>query len=225
MQHDFNAQLEKDQKDIGTKFANNSKYFNLAEGNNNVFRVLTPGVAFATYYLGKGQSQPVAYGVENGDPRIESETMKKSIRYILYVIDRTDGLVKQAELPYTIIKSIGDLQHNPDYSFAELPMPYDIRVTYNKEESPANKYKVSPSKTSPVTPIELGELEKMMAQETPEEAIEKKKERQIKADKESGAWTEPSRDSKPVKEEVQESPVDLETTEDVPDFNPDDIPF
>lgn len=225
MKHDFSAQAQKDQEEVGSKFSGNSKYFDLKEGNDNVMRILTPGAAFATFFVAKGQPYAVAYGEEKGDPRKEVEGgMTKSVRYVLYLIDRKDGLVKQAELPYTVIRSIGELQKNPDYTFDDLPMPYDIRVTYDKSEIPANKYKVAAiPKQVPVTPDELAQLEKLMAQETPEQAVENKKQKQIELDQEAGVWVKPSGVVKD--EHAQSHPVDLDKSMEELGINPDDIPF
>lgn len=226
MAYDFNAELEKDSKEHGVG-GSSSMFFEFKEGNNNVVRILTPGVAFAQYW--DGGRYVVAYGYDKGDPREESDTTSKSIRYALYVVDREDGKVKLAEFPFSVMKAIGDLQKNPDYSFDDIPMPYDVRITYKKDEAPAKKYVVAAvPKHTPVTEAETKELEDKMSKETPTENVDKKKERQIKADKESGVWLslearEKYLESITTKEEPQTARQKSNAVE--PDINPDDIPF
>ena len=185
--YNFNEENKKDAEEHGV--GGDGIFYKLQDGNKNVCRILTPLVAYATYFIGKGSRPAVAYGFDKGDPRSRNTELKKSIRYIGYVLDKTDGKVRQAEFPYSVHKAIGLLQENPDYAFDEIPMPYDIRITYNKDESPANMYNVQATPNREEINKETTEdLEKKMKDYTPEKVIQKKKDDQIKLDKENKVW-------------------------------------
>ena len=51
-----------------------------------------------------------------------------SSKFLCHVIDRKDGKIKLAELPYTIGTTIAGYQSDEDYKFDGFPMPYDIKV-------------------------------------------------------------------------------------------------
>lgn len=237
MGYNINDELEKDQKEHG-KAGSSNNFFQIKEGSDNVFRVLTAGAVYAQYYMGKGAkpAYTTAYGKAKGDPREENDDLSKSIYYVLYVIDRADGLVKQADLPFSVMKSIGDLQKNPDFTFDDFPMPYDIRVTYDKAAAPAAKYKVAGvPKMTPVTAAETEELDEKMRSMTPQDVVEKKKERQMDADKDAGVWITPEQLQAEAEDFAKKNPglskkvsgqdKDIDLEDSGPEINPDDIPF
>lgn len=195
MKYDFNESLEKDEKEFGT--GGGADYFNVEEGNGNVIRVLSPGAVYGLHFLGKGVKPATCYGKDAGCP-IKDEDGKfhanPSPRYAVYVLDRSDEKVKVAFFPYTVIKQIGVLQTNPDYAFEDLPMPYDIRITYKAAESPANKYKVDVKPTSAEpTAEQIAEYVKRSNEKNPTAIVERMKEKQMKADIENGRILTPDK--------------------------------
>ncbi len=81
-----------------------------------------------------------------------------------------DGLVKQAKLPYTVVKIIRALQQNPDWEF-ELPFPHMLTLTAIGAGSKEVKYSLVPSpKLVEITPSVLNELAK---KPSPREIVEK----------------------------------------------------
>lgn len=227
--YNFNEKSEKDAEEHG--MGDSGIFYRVENGNKNVCRVLTPFVAYASYFLGKGSRPAIAYGFDKGDPRSRDPEMKKSIRYVGYVLDQNDNKVKQAEFPYSVHKAIGALQENPDYAFDDIPMPYDIRITYNKEESPANMYNVqaTPNRDE-ISPEILEDLEKKIAEYPPEKVVEKKKEQQIETDKKMGIWLTPEQVKKykdDLEEELKKGGGNVEGAIDYPSekINPEDIPF
>ena len=170
----------------------------------------------------------IAYGFEKGDQRSKDVELKKSIRYVGYVLDRKDGKVRQAEFPYSVHREIGTLQENPDYTFDEIPMPYDIRITYKKDESPANMYNVqaTPNRDK-ISKEVLEDLEKKIKEYPPEKVIQKKKDQQIETDKKLGVWLSPKK-VKEYKEklgkELDQAKANDSNDGDYP-TNEGDIPF
>lgn len=230
MKYSYEENLKKVEEQEGLN-TGSDLFYRVEEGNDNVVRVLTPAEVIVYYFAGQGKKPFVAYGHDEGDPRKKgTDEWKPSPRFAMYVIDRKDGGVKLAEFPYSVQKALSDLQKNPDYSFDEVPMPYDIRITYNKSEAPATMYKVSAlPKHTPVTDEENEALEERMRKLTPADYVEKKKEAQKTADQEAGIWRNPEQVLQANQEfhekaisETKNSRVVSDT--DVP-LSPGDIPF
>jgi hypothetical protein len=239
MKYNFNEELKKDEKNMGG--SKSSLYYKVEEGNNNVLRILSPSKSYTMYFLGKGMRPAIAYGYDKGDPRKvgdEEGEFKPSVRYACYVLDKTDNEIKMAEFPYSVQKGIAALQENPDFAFEELPMPYDIRITYNKEESPANMYTVTATpKNDPLTEEELATLKDKMEDFSPEDYVEKKKEKQMESDQEAGVWISEEKRKQNEKdwldrvnskneggnEKAEEETPTIDYPED--DIKPEDIPF
>lgn len=218
--YNFAQELEKSQEGMGR--GNSADYFNIESGNQNLMRVLTPAASYVQYFLGKGVKPAVAYGRDLGDPRADDTTINKHVKYACYVLDRKDNRVKLATLPYSVMKGIADLQQNPDYAFEDLPMPYDVRITYKPEESPANKYSVAATPTkAPLTADEEKAFLEAMSEITPEQFVQKMKDKQRKDDEEKGLLkTVVVQESRPA---PAQAPSKVEYPKD--DINPEDIPF
>lgn len=205
----FGAELKSDEEKHGIGGGGNSIFYNFKEGNDNILRILQKGEPILYFFIGKGQRPRTLYGMEKGDPTRDENgnyPEKKSVKYIMYAIDRSDNRVKQVEMPYSVMRDIKVLQENPDYQFDSLPMPYDIRVTYDKSESPANMYKVTPiPKHYEVTDEETKDFQEKMDKMTPEDAVQLKKDKQMESDKEAGTWLSPEKIQAEHKENFEES--------------------
>lgn len=235
MNYDFNKQLKSDadKHGMGSGKSDNN-YYNFEEGNQNVLRIMMPATSYVSYFIAKGTPPAVSYGAENGDPRSADPELKRSVKYATYVLDRKTNTIKLcSSLPYSIMRAIAEFQTNPDYAFDDLPMPYDIRVTYKKDESPANKYHVAavPFKV-PVTEAEMNELADRMKEITPEQLVEKMKQKQMKKDEEAGiklppgvtaAFQKAVEQKEPTPPKYEQPKVEYPTEE--KNINPDDIPF
>ena len=84
---------------------------------------------------------------------------KKNFRFLCYVIDRSDSVVKPYFMPMTIARSLESLQSSPDYVFDGFPMPYDINLTAKGAGSKEVVYNVIPARNN--TPITSEEQEKI----------------------------------------------------------------
>lgn len=121
---------------------------------------------------------------------------KPNFKWLSYVIDRSDKQVKLFFMPHTIFKAIRDLQKSEDYSFFEIPMPYDITIQAKGAGTKEVEYTVVPARQN--TELTKAELE----------AIAKKKPL--------------SEVHKALKE--KEGPALDPTTDAPPPFDPDEIP-
>lgn len=239
--YNFNEQIENDSKKFGYT-SGNIDYFNIEPGNDNVCRILTPSVAYASHFLGKGIKSPVCYGYDKGCPIREKEEdgtlstrhARGSIKYVLYVLDRKDNKVKAAFFPYGVVWQVGAIQQNPDFQFSELPMPYDIRITYKPDEKdPKAKYRVEVKPNSAeLTQQNLDDVE--TKDTSPEQIVEKMKQKQLDNDERNGrrveqttlvaeqeAFMKKAQAENPSVNVPQEKVIEYPKDE----INPEDIPF
>jgi len=114
------------------------------------------------YNLGKGEYFKVQEGanrirlVSICVPHDRTYNGKPQFKWLCQVIDRKDGKVKPYFMPTTVYKAIEALQMNPDYTFEEIPMPYDITINAKGAGTKEVDYTVMPSpKLVPLTPEEL----------------------------------------------------------------------
>lgn len=158
-------------------------YFKIAEGDNRI-QLLTHCAPLAQKWNAGTKKYEVAV---EGDKNV-------SIKGVCWVLQ--DGLIKQAKLPYTVVKSIKDLMEDPDYAFEAFPMPRLINIKTKGAKTKEVEYTVIPApKEAPVSREIMEELKKKM---TPEEVVDKIK----------------GKSSAPAAPEYPEE-----------DINPEDIPF
>ena len=239
----INSQLNEGQKEYGVN--SNTPYFKFEKGDNRI-RILTEGEVIATHFFGKGQRPSVCYGVEKGCPfhgerapkDDKGNEKKPSLKYTCYIIDKRDAeeKIQIADLPYSIIKQVGDYQENIDYAFTSFPMPYDVTVKFDPDSpSPASMYKVIASpKQEPVSDTVMGKLAEKMTTLTPKDSVAKKKNRQMQEHTEQGILITPEKAKENRKEWVErvnkeaaaKGELELDTIDyPVNEINPEDIPF
>ena len=81
---------------------------------------------------------------------------KPNFKWLCYVIDRADGMVKVFFMPHTIYKQIAVLQKSDDYGFDDVPMPYDITVNAKGAGTKEVEYTLTAArKNTEVTPAEM----------------------------------------------------------------------
>jgi hypothetical protein len=243
----INEQLNQSTKEYGVD--QSKSYFKFEKGDNRI-RILTAGEVLAIHFFGAGIKASTCYGVEKGCPfhgenatkNKEGKEIKPVIRYTCYVLDVNDKdeKIQLADLPYSVIKQVGEYQSNEDYSFDSFPMPYDITVKYDPESSsPVNTYKVIASpKRQEISSNVKERLEELMGILTPVEHVEKKKNWQINEHKKDGKWISPDQIEKNRKNWREKTNAEyakkIESGESEPvesieypkeDIHPDDIPF
>ena len=238
----INEQLANSSKEYGV--GSNRTFFKFEKGDNRI-RILTSGEVIATHFFGKGVKAHTCYGIENGCPfhgdkaprDTKGQEKKPSIKYTCYV--KSGDSVMLADLPYSVIKQVGEYQTNQDYSFDSFPMPYDITVKYNPDSpTPNDMYKVFPSpKREPITPDIEEELSEKMRELTPADSVAKKKQWQMDQHDKDGIREEVKpketreqwarRVNKEMEGKATDFKLDKMTPVDYPteDIKPEDIPF
>lgn len=81
---------------------------------------------------------------------------RPTFKWLCYVIDRKDGKIKPFFMPDTIYKQIMGYQLNPEYTFDEVPMPYDITITAIGAGTKEVDYSTQAARTN--TPLTAAEL-------------------------------------------------------------------
>lgn len=133
-------------------------YFNVVEGDNRI-QLLTYCAPLAQVWT--GSEYRVA---EEGDKNV-------SIKGVCWILQ--EGKIKQAKLPYTVVKAVRELMEDPDYAFESFPMPRLINIKAKNAGTKEVEYTVIPSpKEIQVDPAILEELKTKM---TPEEIVDKVK--------------------------------------------------
>lgn len=228
---DIEAQLNEETKDSVRK----SNFYKLQEGDNKL-RILSEGAVISKHFFGKGVPS-VCYGISKGcpfhgdkAPKDEKGNEKQpSIKYTCYILDRIDNAVKLADLPYSVIKKVGEMQKDEDYAFDSFPMPYDIKITYKKDEAPNKMYTVLPSpKREELSDDILAKVADLMVNSNPKDLVQKQKERQMQEHIRQGIWIDPSTMPGALSEEDKEKirlirEAAMKPAEDT--INADDIPF
>lgn len=187
-----------------------SDFFQFEKGLNRI-RIMAKPKVIAFHFFGKGQKPDVCVGIEEGCPHHGGDKDKATIKLATYVIDRKDGRIKLAELPLSISYALNDLQQDPDYAFSEFPMPYDVKITHDPDnKDPKAKYRLVNSPVTGISKEEREQFEEEMKKMTPEQYVQKRKDKQTGN---TGASTVPPTDPDLEKEFPDE------------DIDPDLIPF
>lgn len=188
--------MRKDAEEYG--MSQSSNLFQFEKSGSYRLRILTNPVAIATHFFGKGQGSHVCYGMHKGCPFHDEGAPKDkdgnpkspSVKYMAYVIDRSDGRVKIGELPWSVISRFADFEEDEDFKFDSYPMPYDIKVKVDKEnKDPKSIYKTdaSPQK-SELTPEEADAFMAGSKKITPAQFVEKRKEKELAKQMADGSW-------------------------------------
>ena len=154
-------------------------FFQFEEGVNRL-RILYQPKVIALHFTVEGQKPTVCVGIDEGCT-LHGESMKKpAIKLATYVLDRKDNKVKLAELPLSLSYSLNDLQQDSDFSFEGFPMPYDVKITHDpKNSDPKAKYRlVASPKQEPLTDEEQASLNEALKKMTPEQYVERRKQKQ-----------------------------------------------
>lgn len=211
-----------------------SGYFKFVSKEVSKFRILSEPKLIAQHFFGKGNKPSVCYGEDKGCPFHGEKAPKDdkgnekspSVKFITYILDRADGKVKIADLPYTIIKKIDSWEKDEDYGFKGYPMPYDIKVAFDKDKAPAEMYDVNASpKREPINDDILGEVAGKMAKFSPTQMVEKKKSTQISEHQTAGIWISPEQIEADRAERLKDLPVINADDPDYPKNEEGEIPF
>jgi len=150
------SQEEKNKEKLG------DGYFKIEEGDNRV-QILTHCAPLAQVWMASEKKYAIA---EEGD----KATSIKGVCWLLQ-----EGKIKQARLPYTVVKQIRALQSDEDWHFTDFPMPRVINIKAKGAGTKEVEYTVVPAPKE--TPVPAAILEELSKKPSPEEVVEKMKDR------------------------------------------------
>lgn len=100
----------------------------------------------------------------------------KTFKWLCYVLDRRDGKVKVHFMPHTVYKAIEAFQENPEYTFSDMPMPYDVNIRARGAGTKDVEYTVMPArKETPLTADEESDLDQQKPLSELQAALKEKK--------------------------------------------------
>jgi len=126
------------------------KGFWTPEPGENKLRVLSGYEAYGNHWVVADNRSYVCLGKDNGCVYCENEkdkdckTSRRSVKFLMWVLDRADGEVKIAQVGYSIIKQLGTLATSEDWAFDDIP-PYDVVIKKTGEKL-KTEYNVTPTK-------------------------------------------------------------------------------
>ncbi len=132
----INDMIQKAEKEYGL---GKGEYFKVQEGANKI-RVLSELVFNESEY--------------NGKP---------TYRFVCWILDRKDNVIKPYFMPVTIARALGSMQEDPDYAFKTFPMPYDITINAKGAGTKEVDYQVVAARqNTPLTDMEKTALKERM---------------------------------------------------------------
>lgn len=189
-------------------------WFKFEEGDNT-FRILEePVLIFEKFKVG------ICYTECN---------YEGSPRFMVHVLDRKDGKIKLAKLPYKLGTTIASYQSDEDYAFEGFPMPYDIKVQAKNAGTKEVEYTVTPRPKR--EELSSDTIEELRKQKPVLEIVEKMKENQKQRHIEDGSFAQRKAESDAIKQKFRDAKSGVVNT-DLPSIEypadeiaPEDIPF
>lgn len=160
-----------DEKSAEIEKSASEGYFSFIEGDNRI-QLLTHCAPLAQVYDPSTRKY-----------RMATEGDKNSgIKGLCWVLQ--DGKIKQAKLPYTVVKAIRDLQNDPDYQFEAFPMPRVINIKAKNAGTKEVEYTIIPSPKE--VAVDASIMTELASKPSPEDMVEKIKERAKPKDDDEG---------------------------------------
>tara|TARA_R100000501_G_scaffold2170_1_gene5354 strand:+ start:926 stop:1447 length:522 start_codon:yes stop_codon:yes gene_type:complete len=130
----------KDFKKEGKKLGiGGGNYYRIEPGENKI-RLLSECEPVASHFTG---GKPEHCTMDDSCKLCISGS-KKNVKVLCYIYDYEDSAIKEAELPWSVMKQIGELAESSEYGFEELPL-YDI-IIKKSGEGMETRYLVTPGK-------------------------------------------------------------------------------
>ena len=182
----FDNALANAEKEFDSLGGSKGNYFKVAEGKNRV-RVLSPLFPYASHFkvgacVGKEDCPNCKemIKVKQKDGSEIERPNEPSIKFVCHVLNTKNDTIELAQFPLKIFLALRDLQNDPEWSFNELPMPYDITINAEGAGKTDVKYNIvaSPART-PVAPEILAKLAKMHSPEQFKGAMIEKRKKEL----------------------------------------------
>ena len=205
-QHKIDTSAVEKEYGMGGGSSGGSDWFKILEGDNRI-RIVSPLTIYVSHFskggysgvcIGKAHKCPgclrddeIAEQKKNeSDPeKAKKIRLTRNIKWLGWVLDYgaiermkkdpdiNEEMFKLAKLPHTVTKAVEKLQNDPDWSFAEFPMPYGVNLNAVGAGTNAVQYNLFPS---PHTTLPAELMEKIAKLSDPETIVEKIKDKKKK---------------------------------------------
>lgn len=144
-----------DNEEQRKKEERSNDYFNIEEGKQQ-FILLSHFAPFPQVFE-NGKYRPAVEGDKN-----------ISMRGLCWVLQ--DGHIKEAKMPYTIVKAVRAIRDDSEWEF-ELPFPHTLTLNAEGAGTKEVKYSLTPSPKKVEIPADI--LKELEQKPTPEERVER----------------------------------------------------
>lgn len=187
LQENLHKQLEAN-KEHNANQGSGGDWFKFQEGDNT-FRVLSePVMIFEKFKVGICYTDCGYQG---------------SAKLLTRIVDRADGKIKLAKIPYSKGEELLGLENDADYGFTGFPMPYDI--TIKAEGAGTKEVKYSAPLPRPAKPLSTEIVDELPKLKSIEEIVEKMKVKQKEKHMQDGTWQKNQEAKAKLKGEVSEA--------------------
>ena len=146
-----------DKREEKIKEERSQGYFDIVEGKQQ-FVLLTHMAPLAQVFDPATKKYRPA---EEGDSNV-------SIKGVCWILH--DGKLKQAKLPYTIVKAVREIQLDPEWDF-KFPFPHPLTLSAKNAGTKEVEYGLTPSPKKVEIPAEI--LRELRTKPFPEDIVEK----------------------------------------------------
>lgn len=201
-------------KEYNANQGSGGDWFKFQEGDNT-FRILSePVMIFEKFKVGLCYTDCGYQG---------------SAKLLTRIVDRADGKIKLAKIPYSKGEELLGLENDADYGFTGFPMPYD--VTIKAEGAGTKEVKYSAPLPRPAKPLSTEIVDELPKLKSIEEIVEKMKAKQKEKHIADGTWQKNQEAKAATAKEVSGARVTGGGKQDIgydypeEEINPKDIPF
>lgn len=147
-------------EDVAAAGKDGNPFFACEDGDNAV-RIVSEPFKRVTHYVEAEKRSYRCTAKDMGMCGHCSEENKPKKKYVCYIIDRADGIIKIAEFGMSIMGALDKFRVTKDYEFETVPA-YDIIITKTGKGRDNTKYTVVAARSNTaLTPDELKAIEEL----------------------------------------------------------------
>ena len=132
-------------------------YFKPKDGANKI-RIVSEIMDYGSHFIKEEKKSHICLGAEACKYCKAGERPK--LRYLCWIIDRTDGEFKLYEFGHSILKQLLGLAKNDEYGFEVLP-PYDITISKKGTDLNTEYTVVAARNNTPITEEEQALIDEL----------------------------------------------------------------
>jgi len=130
-------------------------YFKPKDGANKI-RIVSEIMDYGSHFIKEEKKSHICLGAETCKYCKSGDRPK--LRYLCWIIDRSDSSIKLYEFGHSIIKQLLGLAKDEDYRFETLP-PYDITITKKGANLDTEYTVIAARNNTPITEEEQAQID------------------------------------------------------------------